>query len=204
MVFGKTSAELKVGVFVFIALVILAVFILSIGGLKTWSQGYKVNVVFNFVDGVKVGAPVRFAGVDVGRVKGINFLAYQKDNPAKVKIVCWIKGDVHMPADSAVWVNTLGLLGEKYVEIMPGRDFNNILAAGQTLVGVDPVPMFEVFRTTKGIIDNINVGVSRIMNKEGTLGKFLYDEALYNNLDALIIDIKNNPWKLFVKPKEKR
>ena len=61
MIFGKTKLEMKVGIFVFIGLIILVVFVLSIGGVKTWSSGYKVNFIFNFVNGVKNGAPVRFA-----------------------------------------------------------------------------------------------------------------------------------------------
>jgi phospholipid/cholesterol/gamma-HCH transport system substrate-binding protein len=74
MIFGKTKLELKVGVFVFIGLVLLAVLILSIGGFKTWTSGYNINFIFHFVNGVKVGAPVRYAGVDVGEVKILSFI----------------------------------------------------------------------------------------------------------------------------------
>jgi hypothetical protein len=56
MIFGKTKLELKVGLFVFIGLAILVVFVLSIGGFKTWSSGYRINLIFNFVNGVKIGA----------------------------------------------------------------------------------------------------------------------------------------------------
>ena len=55
MIFGKTKLELKVGIFVFMGLVILAVAVLSIGGFKTWTSGYEVNFIFNFVNGVKIG-----------------------------------------------------------------------------------------------------------------------------------------------------
>ncbi|MDD5060575.1 MAG: MlaD family protein, partial [Candidatus Omnitrophica bacterium] len=72
MIFGKTKMELKVGVFVFIGMVILVIFLLSIGGFKTWSSGYRIKVKFGFVNGIKMGAPVRFAGVDVGEVKKIH------------------------------------------------------------------------------------------------------------------------------------
>ena len=63
MIFGKTKLEMKVGIFVFIGLIILVTFILSIGGFKTWTSGYKVSFIFDFVNGVKLGAPVRFSGV---------------------------------------------------------------------------------------------------------------------------------------------
>ena len=51
MIFGKSKLELKVGIFVFIALAALVIFVLSIGGVKTWTLGYRVNFIFNFVNG---------------------------------------------------------------------------------------------------------------------------------------------------------
>ncbi|MBI5145373.1 MAG: hypothetical protein HZA27_04225, partial [Candidatus Omnitrophica bacterium] len=59
MIFGKTKLELKLGVFVFVGIVILVLFILLIGDFQTWTSGYEVNFLFNFVNGVKIGAPVR-------------------------------------------------------------------------------------------------------------------------------------------------
>jgi phospholipid/cholesterol/gamma-HCH transport system substrate-binding protein len=112
--------------------------------------------------------------------------------------------DVNIPLDSKVWVNTLGLLGEKYVEVMPGQDFSNLLKPGQDLTGEDPLPMNEVMKEAKNIADNINTGVERIINKEGTVGKLLFDDKIYNELEATVTDIRKNPWKLFWKTKEKK
>ena len=204
MIFGKTKLELKVGVFVFVGMVIFAVFILSIGGFKTWSSGYEVNVTFNFVNGVKLGAPVRFAGLDTGQVKKISFVFFPEEQVTKVKILCWLKKGVQIPVDSTVWVNTLGLLGEKYVEIIPGKDYSNVLTANQTIAGVDPIPMHEVTHLAKSIVDNINQLIEKIKNKEGTLGKLIYEDTMYNELEAFASDIRKNPWKLFYKTKEKK
>lgn len=204
MIFGKTKLELKVGVFVFIALLILAVFVLSIGGFKTWASGYKVNFIFNFVNGAKLGAPVRFAGVDVGELKEIKFFYDPAEYKNKIKIVCWVKKEVQIPVDSTIWVNTLGLLGEKYIEIMPGKDYSRCLLKGGTLEGVDPIPMHEVFRLGKGIVENLDETIDKIKNQEGTIGKLLYNDTIYNELEALVIDIRKHPWKLFFKGKEKK
>lgn len=204
MIFGKTKLELKVGIFVFIGLVFLVIFVLSIGGFKTWSSGYRVNFVFNFANGIKLGAPVRFAGIDVGEVKDIKFIYKPEELKTEILVNCWLKRDVLVPMDSTVWVNTLGLLGEKYVEIMPGVNYGQVLAKGQDLDGVDPIPMHEVFRLGKNIADVINESFTRIKNKEGTLGKLLYDDTLYNDLEAFASDIRRNPWKLFIKTKEKK
>ncbi|MDD5568044.1 MAG: MlaD family protein [Candidatus Omnitrophica bacterium] len=203
MIFGKTKLEMKVGIFVFVGLVILVFFVLSIGGVKTWASGYKVNFIFSFVNGVKTGAPVRFAGVDSGVVKSIKIFHAPKSLAAKVRVTCWVNKNVSIPLDSKVWVNTLGLLGEKYIEIMPGNDYSKFLAEGEDLAGEDPLPMNDIMKTAKNITDNLNTGIQRIINKEGTVGKLLYDDKIYNELEATITDIRKNPWKLFWKTKER-
>jgi phospholipid/cholesterol/gamma-HCH transport system substrate-binding protein len=204
MIFGKTKLELKVGIFVFIGLIVLVVFVLSIGGFKTWSSGYKVDLIFNFVNGVRIGAPVRFAGVDVGVVKKINLKFNPDKNHSNVALEVWIRDTVKVPADSTVWVNTLGLLGEKYVEIMPGKDYANTLKEGQALAGVDPIPTHELFSQAETIMGNLDTGIAKIVNQEGTIGKLLYSDKIYSELEALVIDIRKNPWKLLIKTKEKK
>ncbi|MCX5699387.1 MAG: MlaD family protein [Candidatus Omnitrophica bacterium] len=204
MIFGKTKLELKVGIFVFMGLTVLVIFVLSIGGFKTWSSGYRLNLVFNFVNGVKIGAPVRFAGVDVGEVKRINLRFKPVENRADVCLEVWIRDIVRVPADSTVWVNTLGLLGEKYVEIIPGKDYANSLKDNQSLIGVDPLPIHEIFNRAESILHNLDDGIIKIRNKEGSLGKFIYDDKVYNELEALVTDVRKNPWKLLIKTKEKK
>ncbi|MDD4953986.1 MAG: MlaD family protein [Candidatus Omnitrophica bacterium] len=204
MRFGKTKLELKVGIFVFIGLVILAVFVLSIGNFRTWASGYKVSFTYNFADGMKLGAPVRFSGIDVGEVKKINLIFDIKDVKTRVQVVCWVREKINIPVDSTVWVNTLGLLGEKYIEIMPGQDYAHCMANGDTLAGVDPIPMHTIVRKALDIAGNVDESIVRINKAEGTVGKLLYDDKLYNELEALVTDIRKNPWKLFHKTKEKK
>ena len=204
MIFGKTKLELRVGIFVFVGLIILVIFILSIGGFKTWSSGYRISLSFNFVNGIKVGAPVRFAGVDVGEVKNVKLEFLPAENRTNVKLNVWVRKIIRIPHDSSVWVNTLGLLGEKYIEIMPGTDYAHTLKHGDCLVGVDPLPIHQIFNNAENIMRNLNDGITRIKNKEGTLGKLIYDDQMYDELQALVSDVRKNPWKLFIRTKEKR
>ncbi len=228
MIFGKTKLEMKVGIFVFFGAVILAVFVLLIGNIRTWTSGQKVRATFNFVNGVKIGAPVRFAGVDVGEVKSLDFIYRTDENRMVIEVIGWIRNDVKIPLDSIVWVNTLGLLGEKYIEIMPGKDFKHFITNGQVLVGKDPISMDELMDTAKGIVDNLNESILKIKNgegslgkllyddtlyrelesaiksREGTVGKFFYDDSIYKETEALIQDLRKHPWKLFWKTKEKK
>ncbi len=204
MIFGKTKLELKVGIFVFAGLIILAIFILSIGGFKTWSSGYRINLNFNFVNGVKVGAPVRFAGVDAGEVKKVILEFIPQQNRSNVRLEVWIRNIIKIPPDSTIWVNTLGLLGEKYVEIMPGKDYAHCVKASQSLAGIDPLPIHQIFNNAESILHNLDDGIAKIRNQEGSLGKLIYNDAVYNELQALVTDVRKNPWKLFIRVKEKK
>ena len=204
MIFGKTKLEMRVGIFVFIGLIILVIFILSIGGLKTWSSGYRININFNFINGVKIGAPVRFAGVDVGEVKKIILEFVPKENRSNVRLVVWVKEIIKIPVDSSVWVNTLGLLGEKYIEIMPGKDYINPIKDNGSLKGVDPLPIHAIFNRAESIMRNLDDGIAQIRNKEGSLGKLIYDDTIYKELESLVTDVRKNPWKLLIKTKEKK
>jgi hypothetical protein len=108
-----------------------------------------------------------------------------------------------IPLDSTIWVNTLGLLGEKYIEIMPGKDYQHCLGKNESMVGVDPLAMHELVRLTNDIAHNFDQTIAQVNTKEGTVGKLLYDDSIYNELEALIMDIRQHPWKLFFRPKEK-
>ncbi len=204
MIFGQSKLELKVGVFVFVGLIILCSFVLLIGDFKTWASGYRVNFIFNFINGVKLGAPVRFAGVDVGEVKAIDFLFSPEQKSTQVKVVGWVQNKARIPADSTVWVNTLGLLGEKYIEVMPGKDCANYIGNDQTLIGNEPIAMHEIAELAKNLVGDIDATINKIKNGEGTVGKLLTDDSIYNELDALVVDLRKNPWKLFWKTKEKK
>ncbi len=210
MVFGKTRLEMKVGVFVFIGLLILMTFVLFIGDVKNIFAAYKVNFIFNFVNGVKTGAPIRYSGVDIGEIREIVFVPSDDLESTKVKLVGYIKKDVKIPANSDVWINTLGLLGEKYIEIMPAQATNNYVTFNGSLVGHDPMAMQEFGELAKSIATKLDSGlvevktlVSSLKDSQGTIGKLLYDEKLYNEIDLLVSDIRRNPWKLFWKTKEK-
>lgn len=204
MIFGKSKLELKVGIFVFIGLAILVVFVLSIGNFRIILSSHRVDFQFNFTNGVKVGAPVRFAGVDIGEVKGLHFVSVSPDTAPRVRIIGWVRRDIKIPADSTVWINTLGLLGEKYIEIMPGRDYQNIVKTNQVLVGIDPIPMQEFTTLAKDIGTDLDAAINGIRKKEGTVGKLLYDDTIYKELEALVSDLRRNPWKIFWKTKEKK
>lgn len=202
------SLEVKVGIFVFVGLLILTWFIFRIGDLKLTNRGYHVRVLFGFANGIKQGAPVRIAGVDMGEVREIK-LTHAKDGKPQVFIRIWVDGGAQIPVDSRAWVNTLGLLGEKYLEIIPGKDYSKLLVEDSLLTGEDPTSVQEVTDlakdialSAKGTLDTLNSVLSDMHEGRGTVGKLFTDDALYQDIEEMFADLKKHPWKLLYRPKD--
>ncbi len=86
------------------------------------------------------------------------------------------------------------------MEIFPGKS-KRFLENSSVLVGIDPISTENMTMDLKKILDSLSVITDRIKNGEGTIGKFLTDEGVYDNIEAFTEDIKQNPWKLMNKPK---
>ena len=222
--------ELKVGSFVLMAALALTFFIISISDLSIFEKGRHIQVVFGFASGLREAAPVRLAGVEVGLVKKLQVFVDDADGrKTKVKVSVWIKDDISIPADSKVTINQLGILGEKYLEIIPGLSAD-MIKDDSVIVGKDPVPIERIAESVSSLmtkleitVDSVNNGILTDKNKQslettlegfaalgtdlkegrGTLGKLITDESIYNNLDDLTSDLKGNPWKLLYRPKPK-
>jgi phospholipid/cholesterol/gamma-HCH transport system substrate-binding protein len=204
------SLELKVGIFVFIGFVVLTWFVLWIGDFKLVRQGFTVKVTFSFVNGIKMGAPVRLAGVDRGEVKDIK-LTHDNEGKAKVTIIAWVDYGTEIPQDSRAWVNTLGLMGEKYLEIIPGKDYKNVLKVNEVLKGEDPTSVQEVTDLTKDVVLQVKDTLSTLQlvlgdmhEGRGTIGKLFTDDKLYTDIEEMFADLKKHPWKLLYRPKDTR
>lgn len=200
----ERNFELKVGIFAFIGIVILFIIIFSIGEIYMLEPGYNLGVIFGFANGITEAAPVRVAGVEVGEVKSIKIFYDKSAKRPKAKLIIWIKEDVLIEKDARACINTLGLLGEKYLEILPGSQEAGFLADGETLVGEDPVVMDELTKDMRALVDSANAVMSRLKKGEGTIGKLLTEEKIYDDLEIFVEDIKNNPWKLLHKTREKK
>ena len=198
----ESHLELKVGSFVLLALAGLSYFIFSVSNLSLFEKGRPLQAVFGFANGLKEAAPVRLAGVEAGLVKNMEvFTDADDDQRTKVRVTMWIKEGVEIPVDSKVTINQLGLLGEKYVEIMPGTS-TDFFKAGTVVVGFDPVPMEKISERVYALTEKLERTIDNINKGQGTVGKFLTDESIYRNLDELTADLKANPWKLLYRPKK--
>ncbi len=203
--------EVKVGIVVTIAIVILifSAFIVKEGELRGFrTREYTIKVIFNFVGGLKETAPVRLAGVKVGQVEKIRFI--QKPL-TKVEATISLKEAIRLRENAQFSITTIGLLGEKYIEITPGSLDAPMVAPDATLIGKDAVDLSKVLSNAEEVMENLGGIISSIREGEGTVGKLVIDEELYDNLNAMVKnlrelteDVKEHPWKLFRKGKEKK
>ena len=223
----ETNLEIKVGGFVILAFVVLTFFLISISDVSLFEKRRPMQVSFEFANGLKKAAPVRMAGVDAGIVRGLSVYTDPEDKRLRIKVDLWIKEGMTIPNDSILTINQLGLLGEKYIEIFPGKS-QEYFADNSLIKGHDPVPMEKIHERIDSITMKLDTALDGINNKvltdknaqslestmeglsvvmtnikegHGTFGKFLVDEGIYNNLNELSADLKVNPWKLLYRPK---
>lgn len=230
------NKDLKLGIFIFGAIVILILGIFSIKDFRVLNPGYNIKVIFNFGDGLKPASPVRIAGIDAGEVKKTSLI--YEDGKTKVLVRAWIRSGIKIPVGSEAFVNNLGILGEKYLEIIPNGEAVEYVKSNDTMIGHDSIPMYkmgELARETltrfthildslenivmdekvavafKKFIGNLEQAsfeldgiLKDVRTSKGTVGKLLYEDSLYKELEEFVKDLKEHPWKLLHKPKKSR
>lgn len=111
----RIDIELIVGLFMILGIACFTYLSIKLGRMEIiGDKGYKLYAEFSEIGGLKTGASVEIAGVEVGRVKNISLSNYQ------AKVEMQINQAVKLQEDSIAAVKTKGLLGEKYIQISPG------------------------------------------------------------------------------------
>lgn len=121
----RKSIDLMVGLFVLVGALALLFLALQAGNMSTlsFSKTYAVTGKFDNIGGLKPQAPVKSAGVVVGRVGAITF----DDKTYQALVRLDMQPEYKFPKDSSLKILTAGLLGEQYIGIDPGGDTNNLV-----------------------------------------------------------------------------
>tara|TARA_B100000315_G_scaffold79798_1_gene73143 strand:+ start:280 stop:990 length:711 start_codon:yes stop_codon:yes gene_type:complete len=225
----KTLMYIGVGGFFLAAIFLFFITLLSMREIDIFKGSYNITVKFEFAEGLREVSPVRFCGVDVGQVRGIT-VREEEDKPL-VYVTAKIEKGVLIPKDSYFFVNSLSLFGEKYLEINPPDVVTDYIKEGEIVDGISPIPLFNVFASFNKTMNEISAFVREgkiktsfenlllnmeaasldvkellhdMRDKQGTVGRLLYDDSLYETTEEFLKDLKANPWKLLHKPKEKK
>jgi len=127
---GNQKIDVWVGFFVLLGIIALLFLAMRVGNLSSFSlaQTYSVQARFDNIGGLKVRAPVKSAGVVVGRVGDIRF----DDHTYQAIVTLNLLASHEFPADSSASILTSGLLGEQYIGLDAGAD-DRMLATGDSI-----------------------------------------------------------------------
>ena len=136
----RKSVDVWVGLFVLLGVAALLFLALKAGNMSTLSFGktYAVTGKFDNIGGLKPQAPVKSAGVVVGRVGEIKF----DDKTYQALVTLDLESGYKFPKDSSLKILTAGLLGEQYIGIVAGGDTNN-LANGDRISSTSSATVLE-------------------------------------------------------------
>ena len=188
-------SQLKVGLLTVTSLIILTVGIFLISGQTGFfTKTVTIRTLAPDAAGLKTGAPVRFTGIDVGTVRKIQISGIPESSQA-VEIVMDVVRDyqkqIHI--DSEAFLVAEGLLGERYINIAKGTPSSPSVAPGATVPFHATAEFSELVGGSRDLLDNMNVLTSRVNgivgkveSGEGTIGKLIQDETLYNRLDSTV------------------
>jgi phospholipid/cholesterol/gamma-HCH transport system substrate-binding protein len=204
--------EAKTGILVLVCLAALGALVLKVGNFKFFQEGYIIKSKLHYSAGVKKHAPVRLSGVDVGEVKDIQILY---GDETVVELILWLREGVKVRLDSKAYVATLGLMGEKYVEIKAGSSAAEFAKPGDLIPGQDPVRLEELMEMATKIAGDIGQMAKDISKVANHVDTAITDnkpklDRIFDNLESTAVNfndfsqnIKYHPWKVLAKGKEK-
>jgi len=206
----KTSSSQKasVGGLIVVAIIILAVAIILIGGEQGFlSRKYDIKARFTRISGLQTGAPVWLAGMRIGHVAQIDFVKADNDT-VYIDIIMKINGEVSdlIRRDSEARISTLGLLGDKYVGLTLGSPDSSVIKPGEYVRTNNPIDMEELIGQGVETFEDLSEGgkylksiAAKLDTGQGTLGKLINDPDTYFDLakitehtERIIRKIDNN------------
>ncbi len=186
-------ANLKVGLLLTFALAMALWASFSGGGTSIFQGKEEYKTYFRNVAGLLKGSPVWMAGVEVGNVKSIKFV--NLDSLRQIEVSFRINGDVQymLTEGTQVQLGTIGFLGDKYIEVVPGTPGGPMIPAGSVIMPRDvgeASAMFkegqEAIQDVRSLTGGLDTLMKRMNRGEGTLGKLAVDSALYLNVTKLM------------------
>jgi phospholipid/cholesterol/gamma-HCH transport system substrate-binding protein len=176
-------SELKIGIVAIVALALAIMLIVAVGGQGGFfSRTYELKTKFKNVQGVKSGAVVRVAGVDVGKVTSIDFAGAEVQVTMKVNA----ENQSRITDQSRASIGSLSLLGEPIIEISPsssGRPLkdHDFIESART-----PGQISDVAENATQTLEEATALIKQIREGKGTVGKLFTDDQMYRELNELV------------------
>lgn len=173
---------IAVGVFIIIGLVFLVGGVLTIGNLhSTFQKKMTVSTLFGDVNGLQTGNNIWFSGVKIGTVKKLEFYG---NSQVRVVMNINIESQQYIRKDAKVKISTDGLIGNKILVIYGGTTAVMEVEEGDTLSNETMLSTETIMATFQQSNLNILALTEKLANGEGTLGKLINNDSIYNSISA--------------------
>lgn len=189
-------SELKVGLTVLAACITLGILIFLMSGTGgLFTTKILLKSYFDNANGLRVGAPVRLAGVDIGNVTNIRVVQDRTKQLTPVEVLMKVntRYRFNLRKDSLTLLSTAGVLGETYIDIDSSQAKGPPAADGDVLPSREVPDFGDMVRAGQGTLQNMDALIKRldrivafVESGQGSVGKLLYDPALYNRLNATV------------------
>ena len=178
--------EIRIGIFLVLASIIMAVFILVVGDVGTLIRkpGYDVFIYFDSAAGLELQVPARLAGVKIGYVKDVRLKGSQAE------VVLAIDPKHKIRTDAKALLAGLGILGQKYIEIIPGRG-DIYIQPGGTLVSLPPTGIDQVGETLAVVGEEIKETSRMLRELIGTDENKTNIRDLLQNITSFSAELKD-------------
>ncbi|MBK6913143.1 MAG: MCE family protein [Ignavibacteriales bacterium] len=183
----KSLKAAKLGIFIFLGSVLMVTIIFLLGNKEAlFKSTFTVKTYFKNIEGLRNGAPVRLSGIDVGSVKSIDIA---KDTTGRIIVTMRLLTDIEqfIRKDTKASIETEGLVGNKVVILQIGSNSSEQVGEGGTILSKEPLSFADVIEETQGILaytkqmtKDLSEITTKINRGEGTIGRILTDEELYN------------------------
>ena len=190
-------SQLKVGLTVIAASITLAVLIVLMSGGGFFTSKITLKSYFFDAQGLRVGAPVRLSGVDIGNVKAIRVVANQPLAPVEVTMKVNTKYGFNLRKDSKTLLSTAGVLGETLINIDSSIATGALARDGDVLPSGEVKGYEDVMRAANSSLQNMDVLLKRmdriiafVESGQGSVGKLIYDPSLYNRVNLTVGDFQ--------------
>jgi phospholipid/cholesterol/gamma-HCH transport system substrate-binding protein len=191
-------SQLRVGLTVVFASVTLGVLIFLMSGTTgLFTKKVTLKSYFDNSGGLRIGAPVRLQGVDIGNVTSILLVADKPLTPVEVLMKVSTKYSFNLRKDSVTSLATAGVLGETYIDIASTFAKGPVAVDGDTLATRDTPDIQDVVRASQSTLQNMDALLKRldrivafVESGQGSIGKVIYDPGLYDRLNATVGEFK--------------
>jgi phospholipid/cholesterol/gamma-HCH transport system substrate-binding protein len=191
-------AQLRVGVMAIVALTIIAVLIWLLTSEKPfWEHFATIYTYMRDSAALGSGSPVRLNGILVGSVRKVELTGSTNPNRV-VRIAMNVQQDKlkDIPVDSLATISAENVLGTKYINIVMGKSSQRVKPGGE--IAAEPTEEiedlvkkgFNLFDATQAIVTRLDRIIGMVEGGQGTIGKLVSDEELYNRLVATVTEFQ--------------